>query len=100
VLSFFENADLLIFDAQYVFREAIDTKLNWGHSSNIVGVELAARAQVRHLCLFHHEPTYDDQRLEGLLQNTINYAQIYKKMLDSPYPLIVSMAYDGMEVEI
>jgi len=100
LLAFFEDADLLIFDAQYVFREAIDIKLNWGHSSNIVGVELAARAQAKRLCLFHHEPTYDDKRLEALLQNTINYAQIYKKMLDSPYPEAVSMAYDGMEVEI
>ena len=98
--EFFAKADLLIFDAQYVFREAIDTKLNWGHSSNIVGVELAAGAQVKHLCLFHHEPTYDDRMLEGLLQNTVNFAEVHRKMSGIPYPLEISMAYDRMMVEI
>lgn len=98
--GFFEKADLLIFDAQYVFRDAVDTKLNWGHSCNIVGVELAANAQVKHLCLFHHEPTYDDQMLDDLLQNTLNYARIHRKMSGTPYPLEVSMAYDRMETEV
>ena len=98
--EFFAKAELLIFDAQYVFRDAVDAKLNWGHSSNIVGVELAAGAQVKHLCLFHHEPTYDDQMLDDLLQNTINYAAVHRKMSGNPYPLEVSMSYDRLEVEV
>ncbi|MEN6620909.1 MAG: MBL fold metallo-hydrolase, partial [Smithella sp.] len=34
-IEFFKNADLLIFDAQYSFLDAVGTKENWGHTSNI-----------------------------------------------------------------
>ena len=45
--TFFRDADLVIFDAMYSLAEAIWVKEDWGHSSNIVGVELCqmARAQ-------------------------------------------------------
>ena len=55
-VEFFRDADLVIFDAMYSLADAISVKADWGHSSNIVGVELCQRADVEHLCLFHHEP--------------------------------------------
>ncbi len=63
-IDFFRNADLLIFDAQYSLAEQISIKEDWGHSSNMVGVELAQRAGVKHLVMYHHEPVNDDQMLE------------------------------------
>jgi len=95
-LRFIDNADLLIFDAQYSLMEAISTKENWGHSSNMVGVELAVRAKVKHLCMFHSEPTHDDETLDKLLHNTRKYARLH----DESYPLEVSLAYDGLEIDI
>ncbi len=39
-IEFFRAADLVIFDAMYALADAISVKADWGHSSNIVGVEL------------------------------------------------------------
>ena len=59
-VDFFHDADLVIFDAMYSLADAISVKADWGHSSNIVGVELCQMAGARELCLFHHEPVHDD----------------------------------------
>jgi len=95
-INFFKNADLLIFDAQYSLLDVIQTKKNWGHSSNVVGVELAVRAGVKHYCMFHSEPTHSDETLDKILSDT----RIYRSMYANSYPLKISLAYDGMEIEI
>ena len=43
--DFFRDADLVIFDAMYSLADAISIKEDWGHSSNIVGVELCQMAR-------------------------------------------------------
>ena len=43
-VGFFRDADLVIFDAMYSLADAISVKADWGHSSNIVGVELCQMA--------------------------------------------------------
>ncbi len=95
-LDFCHNSDLLIFDAQYGFAESQTLKENWGHSSNILGVELAKDAGVNHLCLFHHEPSLNDQELDEFYQQTLNYERVYQPHI----PLQVTMSYDGLEVEL
>ena len=47
----------------YSLADAISVKEDWGHSSNVVGVELCQLARARHLCMFHHEPIFDDERI-------------------------------------
>jgi phosphoribosyl 1,2-cyclic phosphodiesterase len=59
-LTFFKKADLLIFDAQYTLIDAWTSKEHWGHSNNVIGVEMARQAGVKHLCLFHMEPISTD----------------------------------------
>lgn len=93
---FFSDSDLLIFDAQYSLAEAQHLKRDWGHSSNIIGVELAVLAGAKHLVLFHTEPTHDDERLDRLLYDTRLYARYY----DEDYPLEVSVAFDGLEIDL
>ena len=96
VIPFINNADLLIFDAQYTFVETCTVKKNWGHSSNLVGVELAIKAGVKHLCLFHHDPTTTDEDLDNLLKDTV-------KLIETIYPdhsLDVSIAWDGLTLQI
>lgn len=90
------DADLLVFDAQYTFQAANTSKKDWGHSSNVIGVELAKRAGVKKLCLFHQEPTLDDGSIEAFHNETRRYAQLY--MEDAP--LEVLMAYDGQVIEL
>jgi len=95
-LDFFRNANVLIFDAQYPLVDALQTKENWGHSSNIVGVELSVKANVKCLCIFHTEPTCDDETLHQFLEDTRRYLQIYA----GSHPLTIDLAYDGLEIEI
>src|SRR5262249_36750337 len=39
IVEFFRGADLVIFDAMYSLAEEVSVKADWGHSSNVVGVE-------------------------------------------------------------
>ena len=62
-MDFFRGADLLIFEAQYVFTDSVQMKRDWGHSSSYVGIDLALDAEVKKLLLFHHDPMKTDQVL-------------------------------------
>jgi phosphoribosyl 1,2-cyclic phosphodiesterase len=94
-VDFFRDADLVIFDAMYSLAESISVKADWGHSSNVVGVELCQLAGVHQLCLFHHEPIFDDAQIERVLAETRRYAEITGET-----PLAIVSAYDGMEIEV
>ena len=95
-VNFFRDADVVIFDAMYSLADAISVKADWGHSSNLVGVELCQRASARHLCLFHHEPASSDETIAGVLKDTRRYEEITR----TAAPLHVSAAYDGMEIDL
>jgi ribonuclease BN (tRNA processing enzyme) len=65
-LDFVEGADLLIHDAQYTLEDYQDNRQGFGHSTIEMATEVANEAHVRKLILFHHEPTYDDSKLDAL----------------------------------
>lgn len=95
-VEFFRDADLVIFDAMYSLLDAVSVKEDWGHSSNMVGVEMAQMAGVKHLCMFHHEPAFNDERIQSVLSETIRFEQLTR----GAHPLKVTAAYDGMEIEV
>lgn len=94
-VDFFRDADLVIFDAMYSLADSISVKADWGHSSNVVGVELCQLAGAHKLCLFHHEPIYDDAQISRVLAETRRYAEITGEA-----PLEIVSAYDGMEIAL
>jgi len=96
IVEFFRKADVVIFDAMYSLAEATTVKADWGHSSNVVGVELCQMADVRHLCLFHHEPANDDEAISRVLAETRRLEEITR----TRQPMAVTAAYDGMEIEL
>ena len=71
-IEFFHAADALIFDAQYTLRESWQ-RADWGHSSALIGVDLARAARVKRLILFHHDPTYSDKELQEILETAEAY---------------------------
>ena len=63
-LTFAQGADLLIHDAQYTAEDYKKAKRGFGHSTIAMATGVACEAQVLELVLFHHEPTYDDAKLD------------------------------------
>ena len=95
-VEFFRDAHLVIFDAQYSLAETVSVKEDWGHSSNIVGVELCQLAHAKHLCLYHHEPVLDDAQLVRVLRETRRLEEITR----AHHRVEVSAAWDGMEIRL
>jgi phosphoribosyl 1,2-cyclic phosphodiesterase len=96
-VDFFAKADLVIFDAMYSLAEAVSVKADWGHSSNVVAVELCQAAQAKRVALFHHEPMHDDRQLSRLLKETQRLEQITR---GTHQPLEVISAYDDLIIEL
>ena len=63
VIALARGADLLIHDAQ--FTES-DYKPSWGHSTISSAIDVAARANVRKLVLYHHDPDRSDDALDRI----------------------------------
>lgn len=95
-IHFFREADLVICDTMYSLADSVSMKEDWGHSSNIVAVDLCHEAKARTLALFHHEPTYDDEDIERMHQETVRYEELTR----DGDPLRVICAYDGLEVRL
>jgi phosphoribosyl 1,2-cyclic phosphodiesterase len=97
LVEFFGKADLVIFDAMYSLAEAVSVKADWGHSSNVIGVELCHAAGARRIALFHHEPVHDDKQLSRILAETRRLEQIIR---GHSVPLEVLSAYDGLSIDL
>jgi len=95
-IEFFRDADLVICDTMYSLADSVSMKEDWGHSSNIVAIDLCHQAGARRLALFHHEPTYDDEDIQRMHEESIRYEELTR---DGP-PLEVICSYDGLEVRV
>ena len=95
--NFFANADLVICDTMYSLVESVTMKEDWGHSSNLVAVDLCHTAAAKRLALFHHEPTYSDADILRMHRETIRYEELSR---DDGTVLDVLCAYDGLEVDL
>jgi CheY-like chemotaxis protein/phosphoribosyl 1,2-cyclic phosphodiesterase len=66
-IEFLRGADLVIHDAQYTAAEYAQ-KIGWGHSPIEYAVDVALAAGVKRLALFHHDPTHNDDMLDGVVK--------------------------------
>lgn len=69
LIQFAQNADLLIHDAQYEHVEYADSKNSkqgFGHSTIDMACEVAEKASVKQLILFHHDPTHTDKQMDRI----------------------------------
>jgi len=95
IIKFAKDANILIFDAQYT-EEEFKSKIGWGHSTYNRAVEVALAANVEHLILFHHEPQHDDDTIDTILQNAIEFA----KRLNPDSSLKITAAYEGLTLKV
>jgi len=92
-VTFFRNADALIFDAMYTLQDAW-IKEDFGHSSAMIGVDLAQAAGVKRLILFHHDPSYTDAQIEQIYSTAVAYQKQRAFTLDTV------VAYEGMTFDL
>ena len=67
--DFVRRADVLITDTTYRDHE-YPSKVDWGHSCISQVADLAARAEVKRLHLFHHDPDQTDTDIDAKLDET------------------------------
>ncbi|MFA6856370.1 MAG: MBL fold metallo-hydrolase [Treponema sp.] len=70
----FENAECVVLDSQYTVAEAYQ-KENWGHSAFCYAIDFAVHWNIKSIYLFHHEPMYDDKKLNSILLAARWYAE-------------------------
>jgi phosphoribosyl 1,2-cyclic phosphodiesterase/ActR/RegA family two-component response regulator len=63
LIEFVRGAEILVTDTTY-FDEEYPSKSGWGHSGLGEVCRLAAAAEVKRLCLFHHDPSHTDADID------------------------------------
>ena len=94
-LDYFRGADILIFDTQYTFEEQLQ-KIDWGHSSASIATDIAMKAGVKKLVLFHHDPSYTDEKLDEVYMRAIRYEEMMD--IGGESNLEIHIAYEGLEL--
>ncbi|MCQ2610118.1 MAG: MBL fold metallo-hydrolase [Treponema sp.] len=90
----FRDADVVILDSQYTLEEA-SKKEKWGHSAFCYAIDFAVSMNIKTIYLFHHEPTYDDKKIDSILQAARWYAAYI-----SGGKVQVKLAVEGQEIEL
>jgi phosphoribosyl 1,2-cyclic phosphodiesterase/CheY-like chemotaxis protein len=93
VVEFLRDADVMIADSQYD-RVEYPTRLGWGHTCADDTVDLAIRAGVKQLFLFHHDPDHDDAKIEAMV------VEGQAKAAEKGSKLNVSAAREGGEFRL
>lgn len=93
-ISFFRDAHMLILDSQYTLTESIN-KIDWGHSSYSIDVDLASVWKVKNLVLFHHEPLYTDKKVLSIER----LSKWYLNHLENKN-IKITIAVEGKELEV
>ena len=105
-LKFYQNLDVLVFDAQYEMDE-LASRFDWGHCSPPIGVDLALREGIRNLILTHHDPRSSEEKSQRMRDHAAryataelnNYRELWNKIRQPQGPIIRS-AYDGLEMDL
>ena len=90
-VKFIEGADVFISDTQYTYLEGV-AREGWGHSTSFGAVDLAMRAGVKSLYLFHHDPDHSDAKLYDSLDKT----RAYYMMLSGNGQMTIDLGVEGL----
>ncbi len=87
------NADLLIHDAHFT-QEDYEKNKTLGHSGFLNIVDLAIKANVKRLILFHQDSLYADSVLDRMASDAQNLIS------QKSSPLVCEVAKEGMEIPV
>src|SRR6184192_2861819 len=91
VIPLANGADMLIHDAQYLDS---DFKPTWGHSTIASAIDVATKAKVKRLVLYHHDPDRSDEALDQIAKEAQKQTDEIAKGIE------VVVAREGLELEI
>ena len=91
VIALARDADMLIHDAQYLDS---DFKPTWGHSTIASAIDVAMKAKVKRLVLYHHDPDRTDEALDRIAQDVAARSPERTKELE------IVVAREGMELTV
>jgi phosphoribosyl 1,2-cyclic phosphodiesterase len=91
VIDLAKDADTLIHDAQFLKS---DFKPTWGHSTIDTAIDVAARANVKRLILYHHDPDRSDDALDHIGREASRAGRERNAHLE------VVVAREGLELEV
>lgn len=92
-LDAIRDCDILIHDAQYTPHD-YEKKRGWGHSCYVDAVNFAIDANVKALYLYHHDPTYDDEKIDAI------YSDCMQIISERKSSMMCHIAREGQIVEI
>lgn len=93
MIDFIRDADVLILDSQYN-RAEYRQHTGWGHGCVEDSVNLAMRAGVKKLILFHHDPGHDDATIDLFVRQA--RAQVKRQRSQ----LKVEAAREGLVIQL
>ena len=91
ILKFIYGADVVIYDSQYTYKEYTQGKYGWGHSYFEFVINAAAKADIKKVLFFHHDPMRTDEKLDELLAG-------YRAKIKDKTNLEIDIAREGMEI--
>lgn len=102
-LPLYENVDLMLFDAQYTFSEVTE-KVDWGHASGPIGIDIALREGIKKILFVHHDPSAGDEKISKAEMQTREYYELCLSNLRNSNASVTGIdwcfAREGMFVEI
>jgi phosphoribosyl 1,2-cyclic phosphodiesterase len=91
VVTLARGADTLVHDAQFLQS---DFKPTWGHSTISAAIDVAVRAKVKRLILYHHDPDRSDDALDHIGREAQHTGRELSPGLE------VLVAREGLEIEV
>jgi phosphoribosyl 1,2-cyclic phosphodiesterase len=91
MFEFIKDADILVYDSSYTEVEYKARKLNWGHTSYETAIDSSAKANVKKLVLFHHDPLSSDEKLMEIEEH-------YRA--SGPQSMEITLAREGSKLEL
>jgi len=92
-IEFFKDGDILNFDSQYTLEESFN-KIDWGHSSIQIGIDIANHSNIKKVVLFHYDPTYSDQKIHQI----VKIGRSYKNTVYPETDIEIIPSYEGLEL--
>ena len=84
--DFVRGAEVLVTDTTYTDEE-YKSRVGWGHSCVSQVADLAARAEVKQLCLFHHDPDQNDEAIDRKLETMQELLHSFGSKVEATAPV-------------